>query len=92
MKRKDKGLTEPQKIVLTTLRRNKGSYMKKTINHAGTEKYKVYDPAKNPIAWASKSDVVYLSNIKLLVWQQDGTAILDHDAYNKFYNLKPAIR
>lgn len=83
-------LSEPQKIVLTTLRRNKDAYMKKTINHNGIEKYKMFDKEKNPIAWASKADVVFLSGINLLQWNEGGTVTLNHEAYNKFYKLNPS--
>lgn len=88
--KKNRSLTEPQKTVLTTLRRNPGSYMKKTINHGGTEKYKVFDKEKNPIAWASKADVVHLSNLALVQWNENGTITLNEQGFKKYFQLSNA--
>lgn len=64
--KKTSELNEAQKVILSVLRRNPGSYMRKTINHNGTEKYKVFDKNKCAIAWAAVNDVHHLDQANYL--------------------------
>lgn len=70
-------LTEQQKQIITTLRRNTGSYLVKTKNFKGTDKYKLHDKNVNPLMWCSVKDVLHLIGLNWIVRKESNVLIFN---------------